>query len=237
MKPFIKSFQKKPSKILLSVLPLFFCATVAGAQSFLDGERVDYDIKKFGVTLGQAALSFEGKTVIDKQAALLVVFKAEGMNFLDEEKVYLDPVTMYPMVIVRDLNIWGKEEKITEIYDQANGAVIVTKEAKGEVSRMTINKKGPIDNIYAFLFRYRKSGTFNQKEELSLRLPTADVIVYNDRRTKIKAGGRIFNAFYYKSRPAKYQLWFSTTPERLPLRIDGTIGIAKTSMVMKDFSP
>jgi hypothetical protein len=225
------------------LLPAFFyfylgaSAVRAEAPSFLDGERIDYEIKKFGVKLGEATLHFKGETKIGDEKALLVVFKAEGMNFLDEENVYLNPVTLYPVMITRDLNIWGKMEKIREVYDQANGAVIITKQAKGKTERSTINKNGPIDNIYAFLYRYRKSGTFKEGEKLNLKLPTADVVIAHDSRTTLKAGGRTFNAFYYKSRPDKYQLWFSTTAERLPLRIDGTMGIAKTSMIMKDFSP
>ena len=41
----------------------------------------------------------------------------------------------------------------------------------------------------------------------------------------------------FKSVPPKYTLWFDPGPQRLPLRISGSVGIANTIMVITGYEP
>ena len=196
------------------------------------GETFHYDIKKLGVDLGNATLSFKGEVKRGGRRYLLAIFKAEALNFYDEERIYMDPSTMYPVLVERNLDIWGKKEKIREIYDQTGFKVKVLKEANGKTTEQTLKNDAMIDNIYCFLYRFRRSGTFNKEKELELNLPTKDVAILYDGPAEVEAADKKHQAVHYKSRPEQYRLWFGASEGLLPLRIDGTVGMGKTSLIM-----
>ena len=218
---------------------LSFCFMVSSARAgevFLPGETIQYEIKKV-FKLGKATLTFNGPQTINKQQLVLITFRTEGLNFFDEEKIYMDPVDLFPRVVERDLNIWGKKEKIREVYDQQSGKVTVIKDADGKKSESSIQKKGKIDNIYSFLYRYRRSGSFKKNDRLKLVLPTKEVDIILKRKDTVEAADKKYEAYYMESEPKEYSLWFDTSPQRLPLRIDGAVRMGKTKMVMKEYKP
>ncbi len=219
---------------------LFFMLCIGGhcfAQDvFSDGEAIKYDIKKFGLTVGQAELVFGGATQINNRDALLVTFRAKGPKFFDEEKIYLDPETFYPMMVVRDLDIFGKKEKIVEEYAADKSLVKITKTVGNKISHDMITKKGNrLDNIYGFIYRYRKHGRFQVGDTLDLSLPTKDVRITLASLKKIKVANKIFETHFMKSTPKKYKIWFDSSDKKIPLKIDGAVGMANASMVMKEY--
>ena len=50
--------------------------------------------------------------------------------------------------------------------------------------------------------------------------------------TKIKAAGKQFYAYYMKSDPAQYEVWFDKSDKKIPLKIDGAVGFGDTAMVI-----
>jgi len=199
------------------------------------GEKITYAIKKFGLKAGEATLEFKGPRVIEGRELLLIVFRADGMNFLDEENIYVDPATFLPARVDRDINIFGKKEKITERYDAVNGTVLITKTAGDQVTRQTIKRNEVVDNIYCFIYRYRDKGNFAMNDELGINLPTQNVRITLTKRDKVKAGGEEYNAFFMESQPKKYRLWFADDVNKTPLRIDGAVGFGSTSMIMTGY--
>ena len=120
---------------------------------FANGEKIIYSIKKMGVKAGEASLVFHGSTRVKNKEVYLIQFTASALNFFDQEKIYVDPKTFYPVMVKRDLNIWGKKERITEEYLTDKGQVKITKNAGGKTTVQTIEKKGAVDNIYCFIYR------------------------------------------------------------------------------------
>ncbi len=218
--------------------PLWNAQSAAEAPtefSFSKGETIIYSIKKFKLTVGTATLTFNGPVSIGGQEALEIVLTAKGLGFFDEEKIYIDPVTYYPTMIKRDLNIFGVKEEITEFYDPQRGKIRIVKTADGKTSEEIIESGGRFDNIYGFIYRYRQRGEFKIGEEIHLHLPTRDVIFKLIERKNIKAGGRKFDAYYMDSVSRKYKVWFDSGPKRIPLKIDGAVGFGNTSMIMKEY--
>lgn len=199
------------------------------------GEKISYAIRKMNVKAGNATLVFNGPAKLDTRDTMLITFTADGLNFFDEEKIYVDPKTYFPVRVQRDINIWGKKEKITEDYFPGEGRVNITKVAGGKTTQSEIKKPGNIDNIYAFIFRYRRSGTFKLGEELLLKLPTQDVKLKLEEITDIKAADRNYSAFFMKSDPPKYQVWFDASDKKIPLRINGAVGFGSTAMMMTEY--
>ena len=199
-------------------------------------ETITYDIKKWGMKVGQASLTFMGEVDFEGRHLALVVFKSDGFNFYDQENIYLRPDTLRPVIVLRDfdLNVFGKG-KIREEYLSDEGKIKITKESGGKKVEQVLQKRGPIDNIYGFIYRYRRQGSFQIGDVLDLHLPTRDLKIKLMRKVKLAAAGKSFDSFYMRSDPARYQLWFDTGPEKLPLRISGAIGLANTVMVMTDY--
>jgi hypothetical protein len=205
------------------------------ALPFRKGEVITYSIKKLAVKAGDATLTFEGQTEIDGKAVYLIVFKADGFNFYDEEKIYVAVDTFAPVKVLRDLNIFGNKEKITEDYLSDKGKIVITKVAGDKTTQDIIEKQGQIDNIYGTIYRYRAFGKFTANDEVQLRLPTRDIILKLEKTVPLKAAGKVFQSFYMSSVPSKYQVWFDSGKQKIPLRINGAVGMANTTMTMRSY--
>lgn len=199
------------------------------------GEKITYSIRQMGIKAGEAVLTYVGPAEKDGKKYTLITFRADGLNFLDEEKIYADPKSLLPLIVERDLNIFGKKEKITEKYDTKKGEVRIVKVTSDNKEEMTIKKDGALDNIYCFIYRYRRDGNFEVGNKLTINLPTLDLVIKLQEKTEIAAGGKKRPAFYMQSDPKKYRLWFETGEDNIPLRIDGAVGFGNTSMVMKEY--
>jgi len=224
-------------KIIFFTAVLGMMATLSVAQhsTFPIGEKVSYNIKNLGIKSGEASITYEGPTTIKGRDVILIVFVSDAFNFYDEEKLYLDPETFCPVVVQRDLNIFGKKEKIEEEYFHDQGQIKITKHAGGKVSTQVIEKKGPIDNIYGFIYRYRQDGKFQIGEELSLNLPTKDVTVKLIKRKKMRVAGEVRNTYYMEDDSRDFRVWFDDGPEKIPVRIDGAMGLTKASLILREY--
>lgn len=228
------------------IVAVFFLCTLGGIPPsakagdasilpFAAGEKIVYTIKKFGLKAGEATLIFNGMTRMDGRDVYSITFTAKGFNFLDVEEIRADPKTFFPLRVERDINIFGRKEKITEHYEPRMGRVRIIKTAKGRVTEQVISKSEPLDNIYCFIYRYRRDGLFKIGDTSDIHLPTRDITVRLVKKKKLKAAAQIFDAFFMKSKPRKYKIWFDHGPGKIPLRIDGAVGFGKTAMVMKEY--
>ncbi|MBF0486401.1 MAG: DUF3108 domain-containing protein [Candidatus Omnitrophica bacterium] len=215
-------------------LILFLASSAqAGELPFEPGERILYNIKQFGVKVGDADLKFAGtKKLSDGRDASLIIFTSHAPNFFDEEKIYVNPSNFSPLRVERNLNIWGKKEKITEEYLTAEGKIKIAKISNGTTTEQVLVKKGVIDNIYGFIYRYRSQGKFDAGEQFSVNLPTKDVVIKIADEMSFNADGKTYQAILMTSVPSRYSIWMDKSEKRLPLRISGAVGLANTVMTM-----
>lgn len=222
-------------------LALWGCSVVgpslAAEAPFAPGEVVKYTIKKMGMKAGKAQVTFKGDVDLDGRKLKLIVFRSEGFNFWDEEKIYVDPESFLPVRVERDLNIFGKKEKIIEYYSPPNGKIRIVKTASGKTTEEILDKDKAVENIYGFIYRYRMQGDFAQGRSLNIMLPTKEVTIQVKKRQTIKAGGQTYEAYYMESDSKEYRLWFDASEHHIPLRIDGAVGFGKTAMVMEEYHP
>jgi hypothetical protein len=222
---------------MLAGVLFFTSSAMARPVPFKAGETIRYAIKQSGIKVGEASLVFKGAADPGGSNAVLIIFTSQGFNFFDEERIFLDPETFLPRMVVRNLNIFGRREKITEEYDPATGGIRITKTAQGKTTVNTLAKKGSVDNIYGFIYRYRMQGEFNKGEKFQMRLPTLDVTMENAGDMSFNAAGKTYAAALMRSIPAKYSVWMDKGDQRLPLRIAGAVGIANTVMTMTGYEP
>ena len=236
----MKRSKNNIGRAVLAVSFLLGGAGLAAAQNknfpFQPGETVHYAIKKFGVKAGEAALVFNGLEQRNGQSFYHITFTAKALNFLDEENIFMDPETLYPVRVERNLNIFGKKERILETYDHAKGEIRIVKFVRGKEIRQTLQKKGPVDNIYCFLYRFRQEAAVDQKKSFEMKLPTRDVKIEFVKQDELKVGGKTYQTLYLQSDPKEYKLWFDNGAKKVPLRIDGAMGIASTSLVISNYT-
>ncbi|MBI5415492.1 MAG: DUF3108 domain-containing protein [Candidatus Omnitrophica bacterium] len=215
--------------------PVALADEASSPLPFSPGETIRYDIKKLNIKWGEATMTFHGIASLDGRPELLITVTSSGFKFFDEEKIYFDPKAFLPVRVERDLDIFGKKEKITEYYNAEQKTVRIVKTAKGKTTEQTIRRPGPLDNMYCFIFRYRMAGKFQKGEDILIHLPTRDVRFQLMDIQPLAIDGKAFTAHYMQSDPAKYSVWFAADSRRVPLRIDGTAGIGKTAMIMVNY--
>ncbi|MBF0523050.1 MAG: DUF3108 domain-containing protein [Candidatus Omnitrophica bacterium] len=227
-------------KVLFSVCSAFILGGVlssylyAQEKSFV-GETISYKIKQLGLRAGSATLVFKGPAKIEGQEAILILFTAHGFNFLDEEEIFVDPKTYYPILVRRNLNIFGDKEKIDEFYDQKKGLVRIVNYDKDRTRERVIEKGKPLDNIYGFIYRHRKEGVLNLNEELSMQLPTQDVTIRFEKKQKMSVAGKVYDAIFMQGKPRNIRIWFDAGENKIPLRIDGAVGFGSAAMIMTKY--
>jgi len=219
----------------LGLAVLILAPVVGHAAAYAPGEKIHYAIKQSGIKVGDATLEFHGETYRDGKKYTLIIFSSKGFNFYDEERIFVDGTTLLPQRVIRNLNIFGKKEQIMEDYDQVAGTIRVTKIANDVTTEQILKKDGAVDNIYAFLYRYRGQGEFKKETEFDLRLPTIDVTMAHVKSMSFNAAGKVYQAGLMRSMPAKYSIWMDESDKHLPLRIAGAVGIANTVMTMTDY--
>lgn len=233
------SWNKRENNLVFLIIGLLVVPGNGFAQPFQFGEKITYDIKKLGVSAGKATVELKGETVVNNQKRLLIIFTAKGPKFLDEEKIYVEPETFLPTRVERDLNIFGNIEQITEDYDVKKGLVKITKIAGGKTTEQVIEKEGRMENIYGFLYRYRQNGNFKIGHTVELNLPTKNLTLKIMKQYNISIAGKKYSSFFMQSDPKRYNIWFDSGSQKIPLRIDGALGMGKTSMMLEkvEYSP
>lgn len=229
------------TSVKLFIAIVIFCCCAAGASfagtaelPFKTGETIRYSIKQLGVKAGEAILRFDGEKEIDGKKVYLIVFRSSGFKFFDEEHIFVDTVSFRPLRVVRDIDIFGKKEKITEDYTP-DGKAKVVKIANGKTTEQMIDRQGPVDNIYGFIYRFRAEGKFSSDEKLDIRLPTLDIKMAVVETTSFNAAGKKYKAAVLRSVPSKYTIWMDTGNGRIPLRIAGSVGVTSTVMTLIEY--
>lgn len=222
---------------ILSAVFLAAAWTSAQAQGapFSVGETIHFNITKLGFKVGTASLVYQGPVTIKGKNAILIIFTSQGVNFYDKEHIYLDPETFRPLLVARDINIFGQKEKIGEEYTPEG--VKITKRVGSKVSNDLLPVNGPVDNIYGFIYRYRAQGSFAEGDTIDVRLPTKFIRLKLKRQEPVNIAKKRYDSYYMESEPAQYKVWFDASPAKLPLRISGAVGLANTLMVMQSYEP
>jgi len=210
---------------------LIFCFL----SSQVYAETIHYSIRQMGFD-GDATLSLVGPKVYKAQKTVLIVFRASGKNFSDEEDIYVDPSTYRPLFVERNfsLDIFGQGKTLEE-YIPSKGEIDITKTDSGHVTHQVINKAGDIDNIYGFIYRYRRDGSFKIGDVLDMNLPTKDLRFRLVERVPFKIDNKTYDSYYMESQPTRYKIWFDSSSRKLPLRITGTIGFINSVMTMTGY--
>jgi hypothetical protein len=201
----------------------------------LQAETIYYSIHQLGFD-GNASLTMVGPQDYKGHKTVLIIFKAHGKNYWDEEDIYVDPSTYKPLFVERNFSLsYFGHGKIQEDYVSSKGEILITKADGKHVTHQVIDKAGNVDNIYGFIYRYRKEGSFKIGDVLNLIFPTKDIKIRLVKRDVIKIGDKSYDSYYMQSEPSRYKIWFDASRHKWPLRITGSVGLLNSVMIMTGY--
>lgn len=184
------------------------------------GESVQYLIKP----AGKSEYKNLGAVDLNGMKAHLLTLKSKILFINVEEKIFYDPETLLPYRTERiNSGFWIKELRIEE-YDQKKFTVVI-KKFKGEklVMEKTIKAGAPIQNVNLLIFYLRKQTDlrigwhFTPTILEELKLLKIDLKLLSIDEIIVPAGK--FQAYHFKSVPAKFEIWMNKNNPHVALRI------------------
>ena len=203
---------------LFTALLVFFNPAWAKRLDNKMPTRLIYAVKLGVLTIGRAEIEDLGlvnKKDLGKVKHLRV--RVSTPQFKDEENIYANPDTLYPIKIKRNLVYLGRHEQIVELYDQEEGYVRILKNGKETVLQQEV----PIDNVFLLIFRSQVKGIDGMDEE-KVNLPTASYKIKVEDGKKIYTKMGVFDVYLVRTFPSKIKLWFDKD-KGIPVRVAGAI--------------
>jgi hypothetical protein len=241
----LEVFKQMKINMVLIVLVMFLAILVninllKAEESIHDyaGEKISYLISP----LGRAEYQNFGVVDLKGIKVNLVTLKYKVLFVDSVEKIYSDPESLLPYKIERIISkLWWKDY-VTEEYDQAKFTVVIKKfQGKKLVKEQVIKSSGPIQNVIPLLFYLRNNPDFKVGWNFTARIlaefkpevvPIKLALVSIDQIT-IPAGK--FQAYHFKSIPAKFEIWINKGTPEVPLKIK-LKSVFDCSAVMKGHS-
>lgn len=197
------------------------------------GEKIVYDVKLGGVTLGRAVFNHVSRGMLGAREVNFMTFKTSLVRFSDLEKIYSDLDSFLPLKVERDVSTWPNREKITEIYDQDKFTLKITKLKGNKKEELSISKDGPIYNAILLPFHVRMIADLDPSFTMKIRLPTQEFTIKLTGIEEVTVPAGAFKAFHFESEPKKFEIWISADDCRTPLRIKGT-GLVGYTLLMRE---
>lgn len=186
------------------------------------GEKIAYDIKLGGMTLGKATFEHIESAVLNGKLLSVMVFKTNLPRFKDIEIIYSDPETMLPIKIERDILNFFSREKITELYDQEKFTVTINKQKGGREESILIKKDNFIHNAILLPQYIRYMTKLNLEKTLSANLPTRQYQIKFVSEEEIEVPAGKFKTYHFSSSPKQIEVWLSADQRRIPVKIQST---------------
>jgi len=173
--------------------------------------------------------------------ANLVTLKSKILFVEVMENIFYDPESSLPYKTERiNSGLWVKEYR-TEEYDQKKFTVVIKKfRGKKLVKERMIKSDGPIQNVNTLLFYLRKQPDlrvgwhFSAKALDEFNLLKFDLKLLSIDEIAVPAGK--FQAYHFKSTPAKFEIWMNKATPQVALRIK-IKGVLDCSISMKKYNP
>lgn len=197
------------------------------------GEKLIYDVKLGSITLGKSIFSHDAKVKAGEKTLHLMFFETKLPRFSDTEKIYTDPLTLLPVKIERDiLNLFSRE-KITEIYNDKQFSVKITKKTGNKEQTLTIKKDSPINNAILLPHYVRRIPDLKLGKVIIANLPNRKYELTLSSIEDITVPAGIFNTYHFESIPKQIDIWISTDEHRLPVKIKNS-GTFNYLMVLRE---
>lgn len=193
-------------------------------NTFPDREKLFFGVYSNGIRAGQGEMFYAG---IDQKAGTplqRLLFRVSTFSVKDEEDILGTIDFRAPVRVSRSVRVFGKAESIQETYAPDRRSVTIRKTINGRVSPDNkIVSAQDLGNVLLLLYRLRNDPFLAIGQSYDINLPTQQFKLRVVDKRMLKSPLGRYEAFYLESTPPKFKIWLKTTPDRLPLRIQGLI--------------
>ncbi len=188
------------------------------------GEKFVYKVKFNGIYVGRVEWEYLGRSSINNKLVDVLSLSSSVkilklLSIQSKEMLYIDSDTHLPLKVERQVNFFGKQEKILEEYNQKENYVKITKvNAKGTEERI-IHTKAPIHNMIALLYFFPQDTKLKLGESFSFNLPTQKVDIEVTTLKMLDTAKGSHEVYVLEGRPRKFKVWLEKE-KRIPLRIE-----------------
>lgn len=198
------------------------------------GEEIVYDVKMGAVKIGTSVFHHQERTTLSGVDAQLIVFTTKAVQINDTETIWADTKEFLPLRVERDIRMWPKHERITEIYDQKAHVLDIIRPNGGNPQTSRIVKGGPIHNAILLPYQVRRVDKLTPGWAMKVALPTQEFEITLKSIEEVTVPAGTFTAFYFESDPERFAIWISADDRRIPVKIRGSGGLNYT-MLMRSY--
>lgn len=192
---------------------------------FLVGESIRFGAYSNGIKVGSGSLIYRGEEALGLSHVQHVEFEVSSFTVNDRENVYGSIDFSSPVLVNRNVGLFGRDEVITENYASDRKSVKISKKVNDAPAvTQELSSRGELNNVLLYIYKLRNDPHFKVGKSYKITLPTQafELIVKDERNLRVPLG--VFRTFYIESNPPKYKIWLKTDKARTPIRIQGFIG-------------
>ncbi len=189
---------------------------------FKKGETIIFGVYSKGIKVGSGKMVYHGIKNVGGQDLQHITFNISTFSVKDEEDVFGSLDFSSPVVIYRDVHLFGRHEIIQEEYATDARSLKILKSINNKpVPEVVVHSKEPMTNVLLLIYSLRNEKTLKTGASFKIVLPTQafELKVQSSRKIKVPKGS--FDAAYLESYPSKYKVWLDSGKEKLPVRIQG----------------
>jgi hypothetical protein len=191
---------------------------------FPDGERLRFGVYSNGIKAGEGEMLYVGVDEASGAPLQHLLFRVSTFSVRDQEDILGTIDFLAPVRVKREVRVFGKDESIQEAYAPDHRSVTIHKTVKGKaVEDNKIASQNDLGNVLLLVYRLRNDPSLAVGRSYDINLPTQQFKIKVMDKRMLKAPLGRFEVYYLESTPPKFKIWLKTTPDRLPLRIQGLI--------------
>ncbi len=199
------------------------------------GEKMIYDVRMGKITLGKSTFIHCNRVELDGKKVHLMIFETKLARFIDTERIYVDPETLLPVQVERDILNFFTREKIIEKYNAKEFTVNISKKWGGKNENQVIKKDGPIHNAILLPHFVRRAAKLDIGSILIANLPTSryELKLVSIEGLTVPAG--TFKTYHFESTPKKIEIWISADNRKIPVKIQTSAAFGYV-MVLREYN-
>jgi len=216
----------------LFLLLLFLCPVFAGsAFQFRIGEQFRYKIKVMGIHVGFQDMALKGYRTLNGKRYLYAVADTRSLPFIEKVykyvlhdviEVWMEPDTLLPVLIKKDIHEGSWKNKITIVMDQKKRTAIYYDKRNKKGKKYTL--QGPTLDLLSMIYYLRSRKPGNRKIKINYfdekkGVTETEIDIRRSGSVKIHSGLEIPVYMYSQRRGHKIQVKLTGDKHRFPIKI------------------
>lgn len=200
------------------------------------GEKNSYKVNFNGIYVGRIEWEYLGRSIIDNKLIDKLLLSSDIkilklFSIKSKERLFLDSKTHLPLKIERDIEFFGKKERILEEYNQSQYYVKITKVTSSGTEEKIIQQKTPIHNVIALLYFFPRDIKLDLQKSFSFNLPTQQLQLKVTAHKMLETRKGSYEVYVLEGKPRKYRVRLEKE-KRIPLQIEFPVMLGRVTILI-----